>query len=78
MRRFLLKRENNPSNTDTEVVGEGCVFSNGKVATSWYGHYRCKIWWNNMDEALYIHKYDGKTHIEWIDNEAPSIKPPVD
>jgi len=68
MKRFRVNRIVDVSGTSgTGIIAEGCVFSNGKVAISWLGKFASSVWWDNIDDCLYIMGHGDSTVIDWID-----------
>lgn len=68
MKRFVLNRIVDVSGTSgIGIVAEGCLFSTGKVAVSWLGKYKSTVWFDCIEDCLFIHGHGGNTITEWID-----------
>lgn len=68
MKRFRVNRINDIHGTSgTGIICEGCLFSNGKVAICWLGNYSSMVWWDSLEECIYIMGHGGNTVVEWID-----------
>ena len=68
MKRFKVNRINDVSGiTDTGRICEGCLFSDGKVAIRWLGKFSSSVWWDSLDDCIFIMSHDGNTQFEWID-----------
>lgn len=76
MRRFhLLRLEDETGISGTGVVTNGIEFSDGTVVMSWntdttsVAIYRC------MDDVITIHGHQGKTVLQWADDETFEVDP---
>lgn len=68
MKRFIVNRIHDVSGTSgIGIICEGCQFSDGKIAIRWLGNFSSMVWWDNIDECMYIMSHGGNTIIEWID-----------
>ncbi len=68
MKRFRINRLNDISGTSgTGIICEGCLFSNGRVAISWLGKFSSMVFWETLDDCLFIMGHGGNTKIEWVD-----------
>lgn len=74
MRRFkLLRIEDVSGISGTGYVAEGCVFSTGSVALTWYGKFTSYYWYPDVATLEGLHGHQGRTRVEWID--PPPIAP---
>ncbi len=70
MRRFTLVRDEDVSGVSgVGVVAQGCVFGTGKAVLAWVTEYRSVAFYDSIEELEAIHGHNGRTHIEWIDQE---------
>ena len=69
-RRFVLDRKHDATGTSgTGVVAEGILFSNGKVALTWFSHYGAVNVYDSMEVVKVLHGHGGNTDVVWIDEE---------
>ena len=69
-RRFVLDRKEDATGTSgTGVVAEGILFSNGKVALTWFSHYGSVNVYDSIEVVRVLHGHGGKTLIVWTDPE---------
>lgn len=70
MRRFNLVRDEDVTGlSGTGIVAEGVQFSQGKVVMKWLTERSSVVYWDNIEDAEYIHGHNGKTRIVWLDGE---------
>jgi hypothetical protein len=74
-RRFVLNREEDVSGVSgTGVVAHGVQFPDGAVCVRWTAHdderQHSSVNWSNIEAVQRIHGHDGRTTIEWVDDEA--------
>jgi hypothetical protein len=70
MRTFYLFRKEDPSGVSgTGYVAEGCEFSDGGVVVRWTGGRPSFDIHRTMEDAIAIHGHDGKTVVEWAEDE---------
>ncbi len=66
MKTFNLVRTEDVSGiSGTGVVGEGCVFHDGKVALHWFGSVHSIEIHDSLEDLLTIHGHGGLTTVEW-------------
>ena len=71
MHRFRLIRNEDVSGVSgTGAVAEGVLFATGKVALSWLSDLHSVTVYDSVDDLERIHGHEGRTRIEWIDQEA--------
>lgn len=71
-RRFVLDRKHDATGTSgTGIVAEGILFSNGKVALTWFSHYGAVNVYDSMEVVKVLHGHSGSTDIVWVDEETP-------
>lgn len=69
-RRFHLNRKDDATGiSGTGIVAEGVQFSTGKVILGWTTRYRSVGQYDSMAEMVAIHGHDGRTAVEWVDEE---------
>ena len=70
MRRFLLRRDEDVSGTSgVGYVAEGLEFWDGWCAMHWRTPINSTTVYRNIDDLLAIHTHNGKSTIEWIDEQ---------
>jgi len=70
MRRFkLVRHEDVHGVSGTGVVAEGCMFDNGLVAMTWLTAFSSVGMYLNIESVIQIHGHEGRTVIEWVDQE---------
>lgn len=70
MRRFVLARSEDVSGVSgTGVVAEGVEFADGVTVLRWLGDHQSTVVWASIEDALVIHGHDGRTVVEWMDEE---------
>jgi hypothetical protein len=68
MKRFVLERHEDETGTSgVGTVAEGVVFSNGKVALTWFSHYGAVNVYDSIQVVEVLHGHGGKTKIIWTD-----------
>lgn len=73
MKRFLLNRTEDESGiSGTGVVAEGVLFSSGECVLHWLTQVSSIALYRDLDALILIHGHNGKTQLEWIDNEDSS------
>jgi len=71
-RRFVLDRKKDATGTSgTGIVAEGVLFSNGKVALTWFSHYGAVNVYDSVEVVRVLHGHQGRTRIVWTDPEIP-------
>lgn len=69
-RRFYLRRLEDLSGiSGIGVIAEGCEFSNGKCVLSWITKYQSVAVYDSIKELEAIHGHDGKTVLDWRDEQ---------
>ncbi len=75
MRRFYLNREEDATGTSgTGIVAEGVEFSCGKVALTWLSPYVCVAFYESMHVVEVLHGHQGRTRVEWVDDDGLKTK----
>ncbi len=70
MKTFNLVRTQDVSGiSGVGVVGEGCVFHDGKVVLHWFGSVHSIEIHDSLEDLLTIHGHGGLTTVEWDDPE---------
>lgn len=66
MNTFTLVRIEDVSGTSgCGVVAEGVVFSNGKVAMTWFGKFQTVTVFDSLEQVEAIHGHEGRTLIKF-------------
>lgn len=67
-RRFTLDRKSDATGTSgTGTVAEGVLFSNGKVALTWFSHYGAVNVYDSIEVVKVLHGHQGRTRVVWTD-----------
>lgn len=70
VRRFRLRRDEDVHGVSgLGVVAEGVEFTDGRVAMRWLTEASSTAFYDSMGDVVTIHGHDGKTAVEWIDEE---------
>lgn len=70
MRRFYIERMEDESGVSgTGIVMEGCEFSDGKCAGTWYSHLGTATIYDSIKVVMALHGHEGKARLVWIDAE---------
>lgn len=78
MRRFLLLRNEDASGVSgTGFVAEGVEFTDGRCVISWLRSVGAQGHYNSIDDVIAVHGHEGKTVVEWVDDEGEDA-PPAD
>lgn len=76
MRRFHLKRlEDETGISGTGIVTNGIQFDDGTVVMSWNTDTTFVAVYRNMEDVITIHGHNGKTVVEWADDEFFEVDP---
>lgn len=68
MRRFVLIRtEDLTGVSGTGQVAEGVQFFDGKVVMRWKTDVNSTVFYDSIEDVIYIHGHNGATVVEWID-----------
>lgn len=74
-RRFQLVRTVDKSGVSgTGVVGEGCMYSHGRVSYTWLSENPTMSWYDNIQAVVQVHGHEGSTRIHWLDPDAFDIE----
>ena len=80
MRRFVLRRLTDESGISGDgLVAEGVRLSNGQAILHWLSQFSTVSVVHSVDVIVATHGHDGKTVLEWIDDDPmqpPPQKPP--
>lgn len=72
MRRFYLKRLEDASGVSgVGYVAEGTQLSDGTCVLRWLSATSCIAIYHSHVELIHIHGHEGRTVIEWVDEEEP-------
>jgi len=72
MRRFYLVRKEDVSGiSGCGRIAEGCTFDNGFVALTWLTGHMTLSYYKGIEELISIHGHEGKTLVEWVDDDTP-------
>lgn len=69
----LVRNEDQTGVSGVGIVGEGCLFSDGRVAIRWMSENSSGIWYDNITAAVQVHGHKGKTVVRWLDKDAMEI-----
>ena len=70
MRRFILARTEDVSGiSGTGTVAEGIMFSTGRAVLQWVTRLRSVAVYDSIEDVEAIHGHDGRTAIQWVDEE---------
>ena len=73
MRRFQMYREEDVTGVSgTGVVVQGVLWDDGAVAIRWLGATPSTTHHESIENVIKVHGHNGKTTIEWLDNECNS------
>lgn len=73
MKQFhLVRMEDESGVSGTGIVGEGVVFSNGKVALTWLSGINSVLIYDSVSDLDKIHGHQGKTRVVY--NEVKVLK----
>lgn len=69
-RRFVLIRDEDETGlSGTGLVAFGVQFPDGTAATRWNAPIAQTCVWSRIEDVMLIHGHQGKTRVEWIDDE---------
>jgi len=70
IRRFRLRRNEDESGVSgVGYVAEGVQFTDGTCVLHWLTTTTCTAIYHSTVEMIHIHGHEGKTEIEWIDQD---------
>lgn len=66
---MLDRKEDATGTSGTGIVAEGVLFSNGKVALTWFSHFGAVNVYDSIEVVRVLHGHQGRTVIVWVDPE---------
>ncbi|MFA7264740.1 MAG: hypothetical protein WC054_00240 [Candidatus Nanopelagicales bacterium] len=62
----LVRAVDHTGLSGTGVVGEGILFTDGRVALRWIGEHSSVVLWNDIESVIAIHGHNGSTEVIFL------------